>query len=62
MKKKKFAYSAYISDLRKDGVWGGNYEIFALAQSYKRSIEVYEQSEKPRLIEFQIIKGITVHL
>ena len=54
---KKIDYSTYISDLREDGVWGGNYEIFALAQSYKRSIEVYEQSEKPRIIEFSNNQG-----
>ena len=44
-------YTKYISDLRKDGAWGGNFEIIALSQSYKRSIELYEHSEKPRLFQ-----------
>ena len=44
-------YTRYISDLRKDGAWGGNYEIYALSQIYKRSIEVHENYEEPRIIE-----------
>ena len=44
-------YTKYISDLRKDGGWGGNFEIMALSQIFKRSIEVYEHSEEPRIID-----------
>ena len=50
-------YTRYISDLRKDGAWGGNYEIYALSQIYKRSFEVYENSEEPRIIEFSNNQG-----
>ena len=50
-------YTKYISDLRKDGAWGGNYEIIALSQIYKRSIEVYEHSEKPRMFQFPNNQG-----
>ena len=41
-------YTKYISDLRKDGAWGGNYEIIALSKIFNREIEVYEHSEEPK--------------
>ena len=50
-------YTKYISDLRKDGAWGGNYEIIALSHIFKRSVEVYENSEDPRMFEFANNQG-----
>ena len=50
-------YTKYISDLRKDGAWGGNYEIIALSHIFKRSVEVYENSEDPRMFEFPNNQG-----
>ena len=50
-------YTKYISDLRKDGTWGGNFELIALSHIFKRSVEVYENSEEPRMFEFPSNEG-----
>ena len=50
-------YTKYISDLRVDGAWGGNYEIIALSHIFKRSVEVYEKSEEPKIFEFPNNQG-----
>ena len=43
-------FSAYISQLRQDGSWGGNFEIMAISEIYKCRVEVYEFSEEPRVV------------
>ena len=50
-------YTKYISDLRKDGTWAGNWELVALTHLYKRSIEVYAHSEEPTMVEFSNNQG-----
>ena len=50
-------YSTYIDNLRKDGTWGGEPEIIALSHIYKRSIEVYQDSEEPRILELSNDNG-----
>ena len=52
-----FDYKKYISDLRKDGSWGGNHEIVALSSLFKRRFEIYENSVKPRVIDFSKNQG-----
>ena len=44
-------YTNYISQLRKDGTWAGYWELVALTHIYKRSIEVYANSEEPTMVE-----------
>ena len=43
-------FSVYISQLRQDGSWGGNFEIMAISEIYKCRVEVYEFSEEPRVV------------
>ena len=44
-------YTNYVSQLRKDGTWAGYWELVALTHIYKRSIEVYANSEEPTMVE-----------
>ena len=50
-------YPTYIDNLRKDGAWGGDPEIVAISHIYKRAIEVYEESEKPKMFELPNDQG-----
>ena len=52
-----FFYKKYLSDLRKDGFWGGNLEIFALSNMFNRPFEIYENSVKPKVVDFSKNQG-----
>ena len=39
--------TAYIRKMRKDGVWGGNIELMALTELYRKTIEVYHSGPQP---------------
>lgn len=40
----------YIDDIGKDGEWGGNIEIIAIAKMLNRSIEVYHQKKREYIV------------
>ena len=50
-------YKEYISNLREDGAWGGNPEIFALSNLFKRPFEIYENSLEPKKVDFSNNQG-----
>ena len=45
-------YKKYISNLREDGSWGGNHEIVALSNLFKRPFEIYKNSLEPTVVDF----------
>ena len=56
-------FNHYIIDkLKKDGSWGGNHEITALSKVYKCPIQVYQDSEIPRLFVSENSEGNTNHI
>ena len=44
-------FNHYMDQIKKDGSWGGDPEITALSQVFECPIEVYQDSEIPRVIE-----------
>ena len=50
-------YKEYISNLREDGAWGGNPEIVALSNLFKRPFEIYENSLEPKKVDFSNDQG-----
>ena len=55
-------FNQYIDRLKKDGSWGGNPEITALSQVFECPIEVYEDSEIPKVFVFENSEGNTNHI
>ena len=45
-------FSNFIAVLRSDGSWGGNNELTALSGVFKCVIEVYENSDNPKVLRF----------
>ena len=50
-------WTNHITVLRNDGAWAGNFEIIAMSQIFKRSIEVYEHSEEPKIFDYTNNQG-----
>ena len=44
-------YATYVANLRKSTVWAGNAELIAISHVYKRTIELYQNSEEPTMFE-----------
>ena len=40
-------FSGYIRYMKQDGVWGGQPELQALSEMYRRPIEIYTDSTSP---------------
>ena len=45
-------FTDFISELRKDGAWGGNNELTALSGVFNCVIEVYQDYGEPRVLRF----------
>ena len=58
-------FSKYIEDLCEDGAWAGNFELIAISEAYNCRLEVYENSENPRVVnawDFQGSSNPTIRL
>ena len=55
-------FTMQIDRLKLDGSWGGNPEITALSQVFACPIEVYQDSEIPRVFESENSDGKTNHI
>ncbi|MCP3925193.1 MAG: hypothetical protein GY714_21675, partial [Desulfobacterales bacterium] len=55
-------FKQYISNLRRDGEWGGDPEITALSEILNSPIEVYQNSEIPRTVKTAINGNNTLRL
>ena len=55
-------FTQYMNRLKLDGSWGGNPEITALSQVFECPIEVYEESENPKLFLSENFNGNTNHI
>ena len=44
-------FTGYLNKLEKDGTWGGHNALTALSQIFECSIEIYQDSEFPTVIE-----------
>ena len=54
-------FTKYIEDLRKNGTWGGNFELMAISELYNCRLEVYENSENPRVVNAWNFQGSNNH-
>ena len=50
-------FGKYIEQLGKDGTWGGNFELMAISELYNCRLEVYENSENPRVVNAWDFQG-----
>ena len=55
-------FNHYMDTIKKDGSWGGDPEITALSQIFECPIEVYQDSEIPRVIESENAERKTNHV
>ena len=44
-------FLTHIIEMRKDGAWGGNFELMAIAQIYSCKIEIYEHCSVPLILK-----------
>ena len=54
-------FTKYIATLRKNGTWGGNFELMAISELYNCRLEVYENSEDPRVVNAWSLQGSNNH-
>ena len=55
-------FDNFISQLRREGGWGGNNEIVALSAVFNCEIEVYENTENPTKLRFHNLRGNAIRI